>query len=169
MYQKLLPHLFYKNVYEIDFEALWEKGIRGLIFDLDNTLCSYSTAEPDEKNRALIRRLKEKGYQIWLVSNNSRERVERYNRSLGLPVIANAKKPLQSALSRALRQMGLPRSQVALVGDQIYTDMLGGNRAGLMTILVQPVEERENWFFRLKRQMEEPVIRHFQRHGRKGE
>lgn len=168
MYQKLLPHLFYPNIFAIDFEALWDQGIRGLIFDLDNTICSYSTPKPDEKTMCFFQNLRQKGFQVWLVSNNNRQRVELFNEELGLQILPQARKPLLGALRRAVKQMDLPLEKIALIGDQIYTDMLGGNRLGVFTVLVEPVEEKENWFFKLKRKMEIPVIRHFQQYGRGG-
>lgn len=166
MYRKWLPDYFYKDIYTIEYEALWKKGYRGLIFDLDNTICSYSTAKPTIKIMRFIASLQEMGFQVFIVSNNSRQRVEKFNEDLHLPIMARAQKPLTGAILRAIKRMGLKKSQVAVVGDQIYTDVWGGNRAGITTVLVEPVENRESLFFRIKRALEAPVLEHYQKHGK---
>lgn len=159
MYPKFLPDYYYRDIYSIDFEELRQRGIRGLLFDLDNTICAYSDPDPDRRMIQFFQDLEDRGFVVALVSNNSRKRVERFNRPLGLPIFPRAHKPLLHGIRHMMRKMGLRPEHTALVGDQVYTDVWGGNRAGLTTVLVNPVKNQETAFFRMKRKMEQPVLR----------
>lgn len=158
MYPKFLPNYYYKDIYSIDFEELKEQGIRGLLFDLDNTICAYTDPDPDQRIIQFFHGLEDQGFTVALVSNNSRQRVERFNRPLGLPIFPRARKPLLYGIRHMMRQIGLKPEYTALIGDQVYTDVWGGNRAGLTTVLVYPIKNQETPFFRMKRRMEQPVL-----------
>lgn len=139
MLEKFIPNLKVDSIYEIDLEALRRQGIRGIITDLDNTL--VGAREPDAKPELLqwLDKLDKHGYRVVIVSNNNLPRVERFAKPLGMPFIHAARKPGSKAFRKALELLKLPRDQVAVIGDQLMTDVLGGNRMGLYTILVNPV------------------------------
>lgn len=149
------------SVHAIDYRALRARGVRGLIFDLDNTLARWRAGPPGEEVRALLRRLQQEGFRVAVLSNgrlSQRPEVIQFFQNLGIPVIYPARKPLPGGIRRALQTLGLPPREAALVGDQLFTDVLGGNLAGLFTILVEPLDPgRESPFTKLNRLLERLV------------
>lgn len=154
----LMPQFMLPDITALTDEFLQAQGIRGIIFDIDNTLVGFRTPTPTPEVLALFRRLSAQGIRFAIASNNSRHRVQTFAEGLGIPAYHRACKPLGFILNRVRRDFGLPASRMALVGDQIYTDMLGGNCAGMITILVDPIDNKETIFFKLKRKLEMPVI-----------
>lgn len=154
----LMPQFLISDVNALTEEFLKEQGIRGIIFDIDNTLVGFRVAKPTEENLALFDRLRALGIPFAIASNNSRARVGTYAEGLGVPACHRACKPLGFALRKIRKGWGIPARNIALVGDQIYTDMLGGNCAGMITVLVEPIDHKETVFFKIKRALERPVI-----------
>ena len=167
MLKKLFPQRTENSIYDIDYSSLFEKGIKFLIFDLDNTVAPYDVPEPDEKMTAFFTVLKQKGFALCFLSNNEGARVERFNRTLGLFAVSKARKPKTSGVNRALTLMGGSASQTAIVGDQLLTDIWCGNRAGIMTIHVKPVADRDEWTVRLKRPIERLIFKRYKKFARK--
>jgi hypothetical protein len=141
----LVPDAVMPDVTAITAERLRAHGLTGLIVDLDNTLTHWNDARCDEGVAAWVRQMRDEGFVLCIVSNNGPERVSRFCEGLGvdLPWIAHAGKPSRRAYRRALAMLGRDPEQVAVIGDQVFTDVLGGNRAGLRTILVRPRGRRE--------------------------
>ncbi len=139
----LRPAVQVPTVYDIDLHALEARGIRGLILDLDNTIVPWGTWHAAPELVAWIGALKAGGLQLCIVTNNSGPRVRHLLGELGLPAVVTALKPGPPAIRRALRQMGTTPATTALAGDQLFTDILGGNLLGLLTILVRPQSARE--------------------------
>ena len=136
-----------------------------MICDIDNTIAPYEVAEPDTFIQSWFQAMKDAGIRFVFVSNNHAERAELFNQSLGLKVYANAKKPLTMALTRALKDAGLTPADGASLGDQIFTDVLAGQFRGVKTILVPPIKDKTNLFFRSKRVLERPFIAtYFKKH-----
>ena len=128
------------NIYDITGEALARRGIRLLLADLDNTLVPYGVPLPDERLRAWRDELKEHGVTLFILSNNRHESRPRiFAQALDVPYIGHAGKPKTPSFFAAMEQVGVTREQTAIIGDQIFTDVLGGNRAGVATILVRPI------------------------------
>ena len=128
------------SIYDIDLSALKASGIRLLLADLDNTLVPYGVTLPTDSVRAWKRQLEEVGITLFVLSNNRRpDRPRIFSRGLDVPFIGHAGKPGVAGFCKAMEQMGVTAEQTALVGDQIFTDVLGGNRAGVTTILVKPI------------------------------
>ena len=152
-----LPNETAENIASIDLASLYEKGVRGIIFDIDDTLESHRTPLPSERTALFLKKAEETGFRICLISNGKEERVLRFNESLRLPAISHAQKPRKKNLKKALSLLGTKPSETALVGDQIFTDMLGGNRMGFYTVLVNPIDPIENKFFYIKRFFERPI------------
>ena len=169
LYKKLYPKAYYKSVFDISFESLKRSAIKGLAFDIDNTLSPFDIPEPDAETVEFFRRAKQEGFSLCLISNNSKKRVELYNKKLNIPFVCKAKKPLTRGLKQAMSQMGTVRDNTVLIGDQIFTDILCGNMAGVKTILVEPKTDRDEWFIRIKRSFEKTVIDSYKKAGVKNE
>jgi len=128
------------NIYEITGEALRRRGIRLLLADLDNTLVPYGVPLPDERLERWRDELAAHGVTLFVLSNNRRESRPRiFAEGLAVPYIGHAGKPKTPSFFKAMEQMGVTAAETAIVGDQIFTDVLGGNRAGVTTILVKPI------------------------------
>ena len=128
------------NIYCISGEALARRGIRLLLADLDNTLVPYGVPLPDDKLRQWRDYLAAHGVKLFILSNNRREsRPSIFAEELGVPCIGHAGKPKKSSFFQAMESQGVTPAETAIVGDQIFTDILGGNRAGITTILVEPI------------------------------
>ena len=167
---KAYPKMYLKKVQEIKFEMVKQNGILGIILDVDNTLIDYYRNMP-EGVAQWCKSLKQKGIQFCIASNsNQKEKVEMVAKSLEIPYIYFAKKPLKSGLKRAAKVMNIEPTKIAVVGDQIFTDVLGANRMGMFSILVDPIEEKDIWITKLKRPIEEYIKKQYQkRKSTKGE
>ncbi len=150
----LTPYRYVPSVPELDFAPLYAEGIRGMIFDLDNTIVASDASEPAAEVRFWITRLRAAGFRACIVSNNFTARTRGIGQMLQLPIVAAAVKPAPWAFRRAMAIMGTVPSQTALVGDQLFTDVLGGNLLGVRTILVDPLSPNEFPTTRLVRMVE---------------
>lgn len=128
------------SVFDITGSVLAEKGISLLLADLDNTLVPYGVARPDDRLQVWCRGLKEAGVALFVLSNNRHsERPRVFCQAMGIPFIGHAGKPKTAGFHQAMKQLNVTARQTAIVGDQVFTDVLGGNRAGVATILVKPI------------------------------
>jgi len=152
------PNQYLNNIFEVDTDDLWEMGIRGIITDMDNTLVPWSDRSVYPRLAEWFAGLKKKGFQLFIISNNSKERGGELARELEIPAIWYAVKPRGRSYRKALEHMQLPADQVAVIGDQIFTDVLGGNLLGAHTILVKPISEKEFIWTKLMRMLERMVI-----------
>lgn len=150
---------FYNTVYDIDYEFLKNKGIFALIFDIDNTLAGYDSPYPDDKLLKFFDMLKKEGFKIYLLSNNNKSRVKTFSEKANLPYKARALKPLKIYIKRAMKKLGADKNSTALIGDQLFTDVWGANRAGVTSILVNPISDKEDKFVAFKRHLEKLVNR----------
>ncbi len=133
-------HYMYHDIYEITGEALARRGFKLLLADLDNTLVPYGVPLPDERLKAWRDDLAAHGVTLFVLSNNRHESRPRiFAEGLGVPYIGHAGKPKTPSFVKAMERMGVTREQTAIVGDQVFTDVLGGNRAGVAAILVEPI------------------------------
>lgn len=155
----LRPRLTVSSIYDLDLEDLWQRGIRGVILDLDNTLVPWGCGQVSGQLLAWVGRTRERGFQLCLSANARAARVKEIAGLLGIPGISNAGKPRRRAFRRAMQIMGTAPAQTAMVGDQLFTDVLGGNRLGLLTILVTPLAAREFFWTRLIRHPEHLILR----------
>ena len=159
LYSRFIPKRTLDSVRSLDLDELCRMGIRGIIFDIDNTLESHRTPLPGKETNDLIARAREAGLTVCLISNGKRERVARFNEPLRLPAVGKAQKPRKKNLRRAMRLLGTTPAETALVGDQLFTDIYGGNRMGFYTVLVEPIEQIENKFFYIKRFFERQILK----------
>ena len=154
---------YYKNkITDISVTFLMQQNIQGLILDIDNTLTTHGNPQPAEGIVEWIIHMKRNSIGLVLLSNNSRKRVLPFARQLNLPFISRGLKPLSSGFKRALIKLELQPQHVAVVGDQLYTDIWGGNRLGLKTILLHPILEESGPVFKCKRKLEKWHLRNHQ-------
>lgn len=165
MYKKFLPSEFVKSVFDISPERLLERGIRGIITDLDNTLVEWDRPEATPKLANWLKSMKDAGIQVTIVSNNSELRVKSFADPLGIPFIYKARKPMGKAFRKALHTMNVKREEVVVIGDQLLTDVVGGNRLNLHTILVVPVAKSDGFFTRFNRLVERRIFKDLKRRG----
>jgi HAD superfamily phosphatase (TIGR01668 family) len=133
------PDLYYSSVEAIDLDELAGRGITALLLDMDNTILPRDTGVLPTGMAAWVTRVRQAGFTIFLVSNNWHSRVAEIGAELDVPVVGRALKPLPVGFRRAVAQLGIDRAHAAVVGDQIFTDVLGGRLAGLTTVLVDPL------------------------------
>ena len=157
----LTPDYYYDSVYEIPYNELWKKKIRGLIFDLDNTLTPFHEKLPPAKIVALMRHLEKVGFQVCLLTNNTTGRLNRFNEGMKLKGIANGLKPFTRGIKQAMKLMGTNRSQTVIIGDQLLSDVWAGKNAGICTIMVKPITEKDFFFVRIKRVIERFMLRKY--------
>ena len=161
MKDNFTPDYMFGHFYEITPAFLKSIGVRAVLSDIDNTLAPYEQDEPDERIRAWVRSLSESGIKIALVSNNHAPRVELFNRELGLLAYPDSGKPKKKTLLRAMRELGVSIEETAMLGDQLLTDAWAGKHIGLPALIVPPIKDKTNLFFRLKRWCERPFIRKY--------
>ncbi|NLV35891.1 MAG: YqeG family HAD IIIA-type phosphatase [Clostridiaceae bacterium] len=161
MSKMFYPSLIVDSIRDITTELLAENTIKGLILDIDNTLVANHVAEADENAIEWVESIKSAGYKVCIVSNAAKSRVTRFNDKLQLYALHRAMKPMAGAFKKASRMMGLKNANVAVVGDQIFTDVCGGNRAGMFTILVKPIDRKEGKFVQFKRIFEKRVLKRY--------
>ena len=163
----LVPEYVFENYLYVRPEFLTSLGIRALLIDIDNTLAPYEQPEPDDRIRAWFKALQDNGIRAALVSNNHRPRVEQFNRTLGLTAFWDSGKPKKKTLLLAMKTLGVSKDETAMLGDQLLTDAYAGKHIGLVAIIVPPIKDKTNLFFRFKRLLERPYIRKYaKRHGK---
>jgi len=159
MFNRFYPDEWVDSTYSIDFEALYKRGYRGILFDIDNTLVPHGQPA-DEKAVALFKRLKSFGFGFCLISNNKEPRVVSFNKDIQAECIFNAKKPLAKGYLKAMEILGTNIKNTVFIGDQLFTDVYGAKRIGIYNILVKPINPKEEIQIVLKRYLERIVL-HF--------
>ncbi len=157
MLQRFYPDEYVDSAYTIDYEDLYEKGYRGVVYDIDNTLVPHG-APADERSRLLMERLSEIGYQKMLISNNKEPRVKPFGDALKTAYIFKAGKPGRKNYVKAMSLMNTTPAETLFVGDQLFTDVWGAKKAGMTTYLVKPIHPKEEIQIVLKRILERVVL-----------
>lgn len=157
MFEMFFPDRYVASTYVIDFEKLYEEGIRGLIFDIDNTLVPHG-APADERAIALFERLKKIGFKCCLISNNQEPRVKMFNEKIQVDYVYDAHKPSTKNYKKAMEIMGTDTTSTVFIGDQLFTDVWGAKRTGISNILVKPIHPKEEIQIVLKRRLEKIVL-----------
>jgi len=168
-YGYLLPDYDFGKYSEITAGFLAEIGCRALLIDIDNTLAPYEQPEPDEAIHSWFDALSKAGIKAALVSNNTIERVELFNRTLGLPAFPDSHKPSRKAAARAMEALGSSPEETVCLGDQLFTDVVMAHRAGLRAIKLPPIRDKKTLFFRFKRALEKPLMKKYRRLKAKAE
>lgn len=158
------PTIYQKNIFEIDYSRLKELGITCLVFDLDNTLGMIEHKKCPDEVRKLILKLK-KDFLIIICSNNMKRRIKPYLEELEVDGTCWSMKPSTIGLSRIKNNYHLDKKEMCLIGDQMITDILSGNRFHIKTILVDPMGEKELKITSVSRKIENKIIKHYQKKG----
>jgi len=166
MLECFYPDLYINSTYQIDFGQYYRKGYRGIIFDIDNTLVPHG-APADERSIALIQSLKEMGFHILFLSNNKEPRVKMFNDAVQAQYIYKAGKPGKKGYLKAMEMLGTDVHTTLFVGDQLFTDVWGARNTGIFSILVRPVDKKEEIQIILKRYLEKIVLIFYRRKCRR--
>ena len=157
--EKYVPDIYQKSIYTINYDSLLSRGIKCLLFDLDNTLAPITEKAPNEKVKELFNELKEKGFKLIIFSNSPKMRVRPFKDELEVDCCARAKKPKPDKFLSVIKIYGYNFSEVAIIGDSMMDDIVGGNGVGITTILVNQIGKREfplAWF---RRQKEKKIVK----------
>ena len=146
-----MPNDYVKSVFQIDIEKLAEAGFKGIITDLDNTLVGWDVKSPTIEIQQWFKRANELGITITIVSNNNEDRVSR--------------KPVGKAFKKAIKHMNIKPEETIVIGDQMLTDVFGGNRNGLYTIMVVPVKRTDGFITKFNRIIERRLLNYFKNKG----
>ncbi|NGM82860.1 YqeG family HAD IIIA-type phosphatase [Paenibacillus sp. 7124] len=166
MFEMLVPKLGVNTVFDIDLEELYSKGYRGIITDLDNTLVGAKAPLATPELLKWFEKVKRLGFKLVIVSNNNMDRVSRFAAPLNIEFVHGARKPTNAPFRKAMKLMGLAPENTIVVGDQMLTDVFGGNRLGLFTVLVQPIAlSDEGIGTRINRRLERIALTRLRKQG----
>lgn len=154
-----LPDNYYENIFCVTTELLSNHGIKGIICDIDNTLEPYEVEAPSEKVLDWLKEINQAGISISFVSNNNKERVSKFNSKLKFFASANSRKPFSKQILKAMDHMGTDKTNTAIIGDQIFTDIFAGKKIGLYSILIKPINDKKSLFFKFKRKLEKIIMK----------
>jgi uncharacterized protein len=163
--KRFLPNEYVKNIYEITPAKLKEQGIKGIITDLDNTLIEWDRPNATPELVQWFAEMEKHGINVTIVSNNKEKRVKDFSEPLNIPFIHSARKPMNKSFKRALQTLDLRSDEVVMIGDQLLTDVLGGNRLGLYTILVVPVTKTDGFITKFNRMVERRILKKLKMRG----
>lgn len=159
MIELFSPDLYVRDIYGINLEYIKNRNIKGLLVDLDNTLLAWDSFEADERLMSWIEACKAKGFSLCIVSNNKRSRINHCAKILDIPAVVRAIKPRKKAFLKGMEILGTLPKETAVIGDQIFTDILGAKRMGLYAILVRPISNNEFIFTKLVRKLEAVILK----------
>lgn len=154
MFSKLIPTYLIKNIFELDLQVVREKGFKYIFLDLDNTLDSYKTKLPSDRVKGLIKAMKDHEITPIIISNNNSERVHLYGKLLNIDVYSNMNKPFKKRLNELLRKKKYNPKEILMVGDQLFTDIWGGNNIGVTTLFVEKIVDEDQFVTKIKRPLE---------------
>ena len=146
-----VPDLYQENIYKIDYDVLLSRGIKCLIFDLDNTLVTIFERVPRRETKILFKELKEKGFKIFIASNSINSRVKAFHEGLNVEYICSAKKPKTDKISNLIKNTKFTLDQIAIIGDSMMDDIVCGNTIGITTVLIDQIDKKEFPIARIKR------------------
>jgi HAD superfamily phosphatase (TIGR01668 family) len=155
----LRPDYYYSSLFAVDLTMLSDRGIRGIVIDMDNTILPRDTNELEQRAHDWVDEARSR-FAVMIVSNNTHAYPKDIAAPLGLPILTHALKPMPRAFRAAMRQMGTTQATTAVIGDQLFTDVFGGNLAGATTVLVDPLVEQDLPHTVALRKLTAPIIRH---------
>ena len=160
-----MPNSYVQSIFQIDLDKLVDKGVKGIITDLDNTLVGWDVKTPTKEIQEWFKKANDLGLTITIVSNNNEKRVSVFSKDLDVDFIFKARKPMGRAFKKAIQHMNIKPEETIVIGDQMLTDVLGGNNNGLYTIMVVPVKKTDGFLTRLNRIIERRLLNYFKRKG----
>ena len=152
------PDIYQKSIYTINYDKLKERGIKCLLFDLDNTIVPYVDKVPTKKLKKHFDKLTNIGFKVIIFSNSPRKRLEPFKKELNVDCCASARKPSKSKFIKVMNTYNYTLSETAIIGDQLLTDIYGGNKVGITTILVNPLSDIDMPFTKINRMIEKRII-----------
>lgn len=152
--EKYIPDIYQKSIYTLDYSKLLSRGIKCILFDLDNTLVGARSDELIPKTKDLIIGLKQKGFKVIIFSNSPKSRVSKFSEILDVKGVHLACKPFQGKLKKLIKDTGFKLDEIVIIGDQMMTDILVGNKVGITTILVNPVSNKDHILSKFSRHSE---------------
>ena len=166
MFEMLVPKLRVNTVFDIPLEELYSKGYRGIITDLDNTLVGAKAPLATPELLLWFEKVKQLGFKLIIVSNNNMQRVSKFATPLNIEFVHQARKPSNAPFRKAMKQMELNPEQTIVVGDQMLTDVYGGNRMRLYTVLVLPISVTDEGIgTRINRRIEQIALTRLRKQG----
>lgn len=159
-----IPSIYQKSIFDIDYAKLKQKGIKCLIFDLDNTLALIEDKRCPERTKRLCQKLK-KDFQIVIISNNNQKRIQPYLDELEVDGIPMAMKPSLKGLKRIMKKYGYEKKQMIMIGDQLMTDIVSANRFSIMSALVDPLGKKDLKITSFNRYLERKVLKRLAERG----
>lgn len=168
MLERFYPERMEESTYNIDFEKLYATGKRGILFDIDNTLVEHD-ADADKRAEELFEKLHGMGFKTCFISNNDKERVERFNKNIGAKYVYKAGKPGKRGYLLGIQLMNVTPEETVFIGDQLFTDIYGARRAGIDSIYVKQISPKEKIQIILKRKFEKIVMISYRKHKDKAE
>ena len=157
--EKYIPDIYQKSIYKINYDSLMARGLKFLLFDLDNTIAPPTVKEPYTKTKKLFENLKAKGFTVIIFSNSPKIRVRPFAEELEVDYFSSAMKPFKDSFLKALEKCKFQINETAIIGDQLLTDIAGGNKVGITTILVDPIDTKDHFVTRFNRFLERKKIK----------
>ncbi len=160
MVEKFMPDVYQKSIYYINYDKLYKKGIRLLLFDLDNTITPSHVNKPTKRLKKLFDELKDKGFKIVIFSNATKHRIEPFKTELAVDACAFSLKPKKDKYLKVMEKLKVKHSEVAAIGDQLITDIYGANKLDITSVLVNPLTERDYTVTIFNRLIEKIIYSH---------
>lgn len=157
--EKYVPDIYQKSIYTVDYSKLFSRGIKCLLFDLDNTLVPLDCKDEPLKTKELLISLKQKGFKVIIFSNSVKSRVMKYKKYFDVDAFSFACKPFQGKFKKIIDDYGFSINEIAIIGDQILTDVVGGNKVGITTILINPASKKDNLIGKFSRTKERKIMK----------
>ncbi len=159
MMEKFVPDMYYQSIYRIDYEKLYNMGIKIIIFDLDNTIAGITAKIPTKEVIDLMFKIKEIGMRPVLMSNSEKKRVEPFRNALEIDSCASARKPFKKNYLKIMNIYRVKNEEVACIGDQLITDIYGANKMGMTSILINPISKKDRFITLFNRFIEKIIIK----------
>jgi len=168
--KNLRPTMYQKSIYDIDYQRLKKEKIKCLLFDLDNTCVPYPQKTPTKELKELFKKLQEMDFNVIIFSNTTKKRLEKFS-ELNVEISAMSKKPSTKNFYKILKKYFYQKKEVCIIGDQLFTDIYGGNKTGIKTLLVEPLGDKDFPITKISRQLERLVFHTFEKKAilKKGE
>lgn len=158
-----VPEYYFETFDKASAEFLSSIGVKGIVLDVDNTLEPYENPVPGAHVVSWLESLKAVGISAAIVSNNGGERINLFNKELGLPAYYKAKKPFKKNVLNAIKDMGTTTENTILMGDQVFTDVWAAHNTGIRAILVPPIKDKRDVLTRFKRSLEKPILKKYKK------
>lgn len=160
-----MPDMYCKSIYNINYDLLKSKGIKCILFDLDNTIAPYEQKSPNKNNIQLVEKLEDMGFKVIIISNSGIKRVGPFKDILNVDAAHSAKKPLKTKYKKIIKLYGFKQHEIAAVGDQLLTDIYGANRMGITSILINQMSKNDLQVTKVNRVIENMIFNNFEKKG----